>query len=143
MKTKHTLLVLTGIALLSSNAFSAKWDAGAKPSRTITYKKVGGMELKLHVFDPPAKAKKPMAAIVFFFGGGWNGGTPSQFHPHCQYLFPQSLLAISAGKRAKKKGGGQPSECVKKGKTAKRYLRQNAKEIGGQTKRIASGGGAG
>ena len=142
MKTKHILLILTAVVFLSSNAFSAKWDEGAKPSRRITYKKVGDMELQLHVFDPPPKAKKPMGAIVFFFGGGWNGGSPTQFYHQSKYLSQHGLLAISAEYRTKKKGGVQPSECVKDGKAAIRYLRKHAKELGVDPNRIASGGGS-
>ncbi len=142
MNTKHILLILTGIGVLSGNAFSAKRDTGAKPSRTITYKTVGDMELKLHVFDPPATTKKPMPAIVFFFGGGWSGGSPGQFYHQSKYLAQHGVLAISAEYRTKKRGGVQPSECVKDGKAAIRYVRAHAKELGVDPKRIASGGGS-
>ncbi|MDP6545355.1 MAG: DUF1080 domain-containing protein [Phycisphaerae bacterium] len=142
MKTKHILLVLIGVGLLSSNAFSAKWDSGAKPSRKITYKKVGDMELKLHVFDPSAKPGKPMPAIVFFFGGGWSGGAPAQFYHQSKYLSRHGVLAISAEYRTKKNGGVQPSECVKDGKAAIRYVRKHAKELGVDPERIAAGGGS-
>jgi len=142
MRTKRTLLILICVAFLSSNVFSARWDAGAKPSRSIVYKKVGGMALKLHVFDPPTKAAKPMPAIVFFFGGGWSGGSPSQFYHQSKYLAGQGVLAISAEYRTKGKGGVQPSECVKDGKAAIRYVRQHAKALGVDPKRIAAGGGS-
>ena len=142
MKTKHLLLVLIGVVFLSSDAFSAKWDDGVKPSRKITYKKVGDMELQLHVFDPAAKAKKPMGAIVFFFGGGWSGGSPSQFYHQSKYLAQHGVLAISAEYRTKSNGGVVPAECVKDGKAAIRYVRKHAKELGVDPNRIASGGGS-
>ena len=142
MKTKHILLVLAVSLFVSSEAFCAKWDDGAKPSRKITYKKVGGVELKLHVFDPPVKATKPMGAIVFFFGGGWSGGSPNQFYNHSKYLAQHGVLAISAEYRTKGRGGVQPSECVKDGKAAVRYVRKHAKELGVDPKRIAVGGGS-
>jgi acetyl esterase len=142
MKTKHILLILTVAGFLSSEALAAKWDSGAKPSRTITYKKVGDIELKLHVFDPPTKPKKPMGAIVFFFGGGWNGGSPAQFYNQSKYLAGHGVLAMSAEYRTKGRGGVQPSECVKDGKAAIRYVRKHAKELGVDPNRIASGGGS-
>lgn len=142
MNTTYTSLVLTGALLLSSSAFCGKRDAGAQPSRTITYRKVGDMALQLHVFDPPPKTKKPMPAIVFFFGGGWNGGSPSQFYHQCAYLARHGILAISAQYRTKSRGGVQPSECVKDGKAAIRYVRAHAGELGVDPDRIAAGGGS-
>jgi len=142
MKTKNILLILVTGLFLSNNAFSAKRDSGAKPSRAITYKKVGDVELKLHVFDPPATAKKPMPAIVFFFGGGWSGGSPSQFYHQSKYLAQHGMLAISADYRTKGRGGVQPSECLKDAKAAIRYVRKHAKELGVDPSRIAAGGGS-
>ena len=56
---------------------------GAEP---LVYKEASETKLILNVFYPkghnPKKDKRP--AIVFFFGGGWNGGNPGQFGPHCQ-----------------------------------------------------------
>ncbi len=47
---------------------------------TVTYKTVESRDLKLFI-DRPAdwKASDKRPAIVFFFGGGWVGGTPEQF----------------------------------------------------------------
>ncbi|MEM7698998.1 MAG: alpha/beta hydrolase, partial [Verrucomicrobiota bacterium] len=43
------------------------------------YKETPQGSLRIHRLDPPghdvSEDQKP--AIVFFFGGGWNGGTPS------------------------------------------------------------------
>ena len=58
--------------------------SAAEPERHL-YKEIDGHELYLHCFSPdghnPPKDRKP--AIVFFFGGGWVGGTPKQFYPQC------------------------------------------------------------
>jgi acetyl esterase len=113
-----------------------------KPSRTITYKQIGDMDLKLHVFDPAAAAKRPLPAIVFFFGGGWNGGSPSQFYHQSNYLAAKGVLAIAAEYRTKSNGGVEPSGCVKDGKAAIRYVRAHAKALGVDPHRIAAGGGS-
>ncbi|MEN8126677.1 MAG: alpha/beta hydrolase fold domain-containing protein [Planctomycetota bacterium] len=113
-----------------------------KPSRFVTYKTVGDMELKLHIFDPSGEATKPRSAIVFFFGGGWKGGTPRQFYYQCKYLASRGMVAISAEYRTKTNGGVEPRECVKDGKAAIRYVRKHAKEIGIDPNRIAAGGGS-
>ena len=49
-------------------------------ARVEIYKTTPQTELKLWVFDPPNhKPEEMRPAIVFFFGGGWRGGTPGQF----------------------------------------------------------------
>jgi len=115
----------------------------AKPTRMIQYKKVGDVALKLHVFEP--KGHKPTdkrAAIVFFFGGGWNGGSPTQFYPHCAHLAEKGVFAAAAEYRVKTRNGTTPFECVKDGKSAVRYLRSNAANLGIDPDRIAAGGGS-
>jgi hypothetical protein len=72
--------IILAACLLLSNSLSGKPNTSPQPTREITYKTIGDKELKLHVFDPSPNTAKPMPAIVFFFGGGWSGGTPGQFY---------------------------------------------------------------
>jgi len=54
--------------------------AQTKPTLTkkIVYKTVGDVKLSLHVFEPAGhKPTDSRPAVVFFFGGGWYGGSPS------------------------------------------------------------------
>ncbi|MBT6399335.1 MAG: carboxylesterase family protein, partial [Verrucomicrobia bacterium] len=82
------------------------------PDEQKTYKKVGKVELQLHIFNPKGhKASDQRPAIVFFFGGGWSGGTPSQFYPQCEYLAKRGMVAISAEYRVKSRNGTSPLEC--------------------------------
>jgi acetyl esterase/lipase len=116
---------------------------GFVPDKKITYKKLGDLELHLHVFVPPNHApsdKRP--AIVFFFGGGWSGGSPSQFYPHCKYLASRGMVAMSAEYRVKQQHGTSPRECVKDGKSAVRWIRLHAHELGIDPKKVAAGGGS-
>ena len=90
------------------------------------YKQVGGTKLFLHAFNPKGhKASDRLPAIVFFFGGGWNGGTPKQFEPHCAYLASRGMVAITAEYRVKSRNKTTPFECVKDGKSAIRWVREN------------------
>lgn len=114
-----------------------------KPTRTITYKTVGATRLELHIFEP--KGHKPSdkrPAVVFFFGGGWVGGTPTQFFPQCAYLASRGMVAASAEYRVKNTHGVTPFECVTDGKSAVRYLRAHAGDMGIDPERIAAGGGS-
>ncbi|MDX1564009.1 MAG: alpha/beta hydrolase [Phycisphaeraceae bacterium] len=107
------------------------------------YKKIGNVSLKMWVFSPEGHQstdKKP--AAVFFFGGGWNGGTPAQFEPHARYLASRGMVAAVADYRVKSRQGTTPFECVKDGKSAVRYLRKNTAKLGIDPNRIAAGGGS-
>ena len=56
---------------------------GAAEPVTHVYKKVGGRELKLTIVNPPDwQASDQRPAMVFFHGGGWVGGKPTQFNEH-------------------------------------------------------------
>jgi len=107
------------------------------------YKQVGEAKLFLHAFNPKGhKASDRRPAIVFFFGGGWNGGTPKQFDPHCRYLASRGMVAITAEYRVKSRNKTTPFECVKDGKSAIRWVRENAGKLGVDAKRVAAGGGS-
>ncbi|MCB1086433.1 MAG: alpha/beta hydrolase fold domain-containing protein, partial [Verrucomicrobiae bacterium] len=96
------------------------------------------------IFEPEghdaAKDKRP--AIVFFFGGGWNGGSPNQFEQHSRYLAKRGMVAICADYRVKSRQNTTPRECVADGKSAIRWVRANAARLGIDPNRIAAGGGS-
>jgi acetyl esterase/lipase/lysophospholipase L1-like esterase len=113
------------------------------PDSKILYKVIDGDSLYLHVFKPKL-SKKPTAAIVFFFGGGWTGGSPKQFYQQSEYFASRGILAISAEYRVKNTHGTSPFECVEDGKSAIRWVRENAKKLNiDPNKIVASGGSAG
>ncbi len=110
----------------------------------MVYKEASRSKLVLNVFYPEGhdakKDKRP--AIVFFFGGGWSGGNPAQFAPHCEYLASRGMVAMSADYRVRSRQGTPPFECVKDGKSAVRWIRQNATKLGIDPERLAAGGGS-
>ena len=108
-----------------------------------TFKQVGKVNLKVWIFNPAGhKASDSRPAAVFFFGGGWNGGTPTQFAPHARYLASRGMVAMVADYRVKSRHKTTPFECVKDGKSAVRWIRKNASRLGIDPKRIAAGGGS-
>ena len=63
-------------------------------------------------------------AVVFFFGGGWNGGTPKQFLRASEFLsLIAAFVAFSAEYRVKSRNKTTPFECVQDGKSAIRWVR--------------------
>ena len=115
------------------------------PSKLVTYKKIDDIELKLHIFNPSNhdnNDKQP--AIVFFFGGGWVTGSPTQFYPQSNYLASMGMIAISAEYRIEEKHGTSPKESVSDGRSALRWIKEHAVDLGIDPNRIvASGGSAG
>ena len=113
------------------------------PSRIIPYKQIQGVTLSLHVFNPEGHTSTERTpAIVFFFGGGWVGGTPKQFFPQSAYLASRGMVAICAEYRTKNGHQTTPDKCVEDGKSAMRWVRYFAKDLGIDPHRIAAGGGS-
>ncbi|MDQ8200533.1 alpha/beta hydrolase [Pelagicoccus enzymogenes] len=124
-------------------ALGAESEIDLQPDDSFAFKTVGDIELKLHVFYPEEHRqgdKRP--AIVFFFGGGWRKGSPDQFYPHCEYLASRGMVAIAPEYRVSERHGTTPQECVADGKSAMRWVRQHASELGLDPQRIAAGGGS-
>jgi acetyl esterase len=131
-------------ALLFCLSFGPFYPAWAEEPVRELYKEVGGYDLYLHIFYPqghdPKTDRRP--ALIFFFGGGWVGGSPAQFYPQCQHLAKRGMVAISAEYRIKSKHKTSPFECVKDGKSALRWVRANSIELGVDPRRIGAGGGS-
>ena len=137
--------LLLSCLFFSAFSLSALEVEGFKPDESVVYKKAAKEDLKLHFFYPEGFKKndgKKRPAIVFFFGGGWVGGSPSQFYPFCKHLAEKGMVAVSAQYRTKKSHGTSPQECVKDGKSAVRWLRQNAAVYGIDPDMLAAGGGS-
>ncbi len=67
----------TRLSLFASSILFIATQATLYSEETLVYKKDGGRELNLFVEKPADwKASDRHPAIVFFFGGGWVGGTP-------------------------------------------------------------------
>lgn len=126
-----------------TNAETTKHDFGGDVAAEI-YKVASGDDLWIYRFDPAGhdlqKDKRP--AAVFFFGGGWNGGTVTQFQQHAEYLSARGMVAFVADYRVKSRQKVSPDACVADGKSAVRWVRTNAARLGVDPDRIAAGGGS-
>jgi acetyl esterase len=136
---------MTNCKILMLMLCAAKLIGATKPepTRSEVYKTASGTELKIFIFEPDGhKASEKRPAAVFFFGGGWNGGTPSQFYAHCEYLASRGMVAMTADYRVKSRQKTSPFECVKDGKSAIRWVRKNAGKLGVDPNKVAGGGGS-
>ena len=113
-----------------------------QPDRTVLYKSVGDCELRLHVFEPIGHKKADRrSAFLIIHGGGWSGGHPWRCYPFAEYFRRQGMLAITIDYRLLKKPQGTTVfDCVRDGRSAVRYLRQHADEMGVDPKKIVVAG---
>ena len=128
------------------------WGKGVYPpvidgAKVETYKRIDGADLKVWLFYPsgaPAAGAQagPLPAIVFFFGGGWRGGSPEQFVPQCRHLAARGMIAAVADYRVASRQQAKPAECVADAKSCVRWLRKNAERLGIDPHRLAAGGGS-
>lgn len=140
-RLKSTLLIMCLSFLLSDVEQVIAQEKDPEPDRKLTFKEIGNVKLQLHVFEKVSdRANRP--AIVFFFGGGWNGGSPSQFYPHCRHLADMGFVAMSAEYRVKSRNKTTPFDCVEDGKSALRWVRSHAKDLGINPDKIVAGGGS-
>ncbi len=107
-----------------------------------TYKSVEGHDLKIWVFNPTITSKTNAPAMLFFFGGGWNSGSPTQFVKYCERLSERGMVGIVADYRVKSRQGVQAKTCVEDALDALRYIAANATTLGIDSDRIGVGGGS-
>ena len=117
-----------------------------KPSRVLVYKKIAERELQMHVFEPQGfKAGDKRACYLIIHGGGWTGGAPPRMYPFAAHYAKHGLVGISMSYRLHSaKTGVSVFDCVKDARSAVRYIRAHAAELGiDPQKIIVSGGSAG
>jgi acetyl esterase/lipase len=118
--------------------------AKLEPTRTVVYKSLAGRDLHLHLFEPAGhKPSDRRAAFVFIHGGGWTGGEPRRMYTYCDHFAKLGLMCASVEYRLlKKPEGTTPHDCVRDGRSAVRYLKQHAGELGLDPARIVVAGGS-
>jgi len=139
-------------------AFCTALDAADNPAadapqgKVYVYKQPAGQPRQMEIYFPPnhdpATAKVP--GVILFHGGGWSGGNLSQFRVACDYLARRGLVAATANYRMLSKaeanqlpaGETRKRVCVTDAKSAIRWFKQHAAELGVDPQRIITGGGS-
>ena len=107
------------------------------------YKTTPQGELKLHLsFPADWKPENKRPGAVFFFGGGWTSGSFQQFTSLCDYLASRGIVAASADYRIKSIHQTKPDACVEDAKSAVRWMRAHAGELGIDPDKLIAGGGS-
>lgn len=133
---KNTLILLT--------LFCAATVINAQEK--VLYKQVDdSTSLYLEVISPVEMDQSQIyPAMVFFFGGGWNGGNPHQFKRQADHFSSLGIVCFLVDYRVKSRNNTSPYESLKDAKSAMRYVRANAAKFNiNPDKIVASGGSAG
>jgi acetyl esterase/lipase len=87
-------------------------------------------QLRLYlVYSEQARPTDRRPAVVFIHGGGWKGGDAEQWLPQCRYFALRGLVGVSVDYRLQS-DTTPVAECVIDCKSAVRYLRRHAAELG-------------
>ena len=118
--------------------------AQLEPTRTVTYKQVAGRSLRLHLFEPQGhKATDRRPVFLVIHGGGWTGGNARRFYPIADDFRRQGMLGISLEYRLLNAAARTTVfDCVKDGRSAVRFVRSHAQELGADPHRIVVAGGS-
>jgi acetyl esterase len=147
-------LLLLSIPSLAQNTAKKKSGLGADapPGKPYIYKESAGKPRQMEIYFPPghdaAKAKVP--GMILFHGGAWGGGSLGQFRIASAYFASRGLVCATAEYQmlskadAAKLPAGETKKrvCVTDAKSAIRWFKQHASELGIDPRRIITGGGS-
>jgi acetyl esterase len=133
------LLILCTIVILPDDIYS---QANRDKMETHVYKTRGLSRYKLTVYQPShIEIDKKLPAIIFFHGGGLHMRRYWEFEPQSKYLVERGIVAAIATYRVKRHGR-TIFESIADAKSAIRWIREHADELGIDENLIAAGGGS-
>lgn len=107
----------------------------------LYYKSYDGVDLYIDICYPQDdKTIKPQSMLILFFGGGWNGGTPGQFHEHAKVLSEYGVVVALPYYRTYKSNDKMVDTGIKDATHAVEYLTLLAEELGVPEGKIILGG---
>ena len=153
-----SLVLLTALLILAVPSFAqtperrGEVGADAPAGKRSIYKHNAGKPRQMEIYFPPghdpAKAKVP--GMILFHGGAWLGGTLREYRNTCAYFASRGLVCATAEyqmlKISKEEAGKLPDGeshkrvCVIDAKSAIRWFKQHAGELGLDPTRIITGG---
>jgi acetyl esterase/lipase len=135
-----TMTAMFLLALLAQTASAPPQPVAVDGATAYVYKTAGANQLRLHVFHTKRPAPNP--AIVFFFGGAWMQGDVKQFAPQARHLAERGMVAVLADYRVLNRHGSTPYEAMADAKSAIRWVRSHAAQLGIDPNRIVAAGGS-
>jgi acetyl esterase/lipase len=146
IRTAIWLAVVAAVLVPVAGAALKPIDDDLKPSgnqAVRVFKITPEGELKINLYFPVGwRAGDRRPGIVFFFGGGFVRGTPSQFTSKAEYLAGRGMVAASAEYRVNNTHHTGPEKSIEDAKSAIRWMRVNARKLGIDPTRVIAGGGS-
>ncbi len=128
--------LLLFLVVSTGHSYSQKYEK-------VVYKTVDTTQLYLRIQYPPNTKKSDLKpAMIFFFGGGWNGGSYTQFEKQAAYFASRGLVTILADYRVASRNHTTPFDAVRDAKSAIRYLKENHSKFQIDSSRIIAAGGS-
>ena len=150
MKKLYSIIIF--LLTLSSLDAERVYSNNPPQGKVYTYKEVDGVTREMEIYFPKGhdSSKKIVPGILLFHGGGWGGGTRVMFSYQCNYFASRGLVAATVSYRLATKAEKQSMRgeksfkrfCITDAKSAIRWYKQNADELGIDPKRIIAGGGS-
>lgn len=145
MKWKFISLWLL-LTLLGFGSFAVKTNDSITHIREV-YKTIDTLNLKIDIFYTDQSFEKDNnSAIVFFHGGGWAFGTPSEFFSTCERYARMGIVTFSVDYRLSIENGVTPHktispiESLMDAKSAMRWVRENAGKFHVDKNKIVAAG---
>jgi len=148
---KLTSIIIFLLTLASLDA-ERVYSNDSPKGKVYVYKEVDGMTREMEIFFPKDHdpSKKSVPGVIMFHGGGWGSGSRVMFSYQCNYFASRGLVAATVTYKLAKKAGPNKTKgtesrkrvCITDAKSAIRWYKQNADELGIDPKRIIAGGGS-
>lgn len=98
-------------------------------------------EMRLHVFKPEGwRADDRRAAFVWFFGGGWTTGTPTNSIYWAKIAAGWGMVGVAPDYRTMGRHGTPPQAAVADARAAVRWVQEHAAELGIDPAKVVVGG---
>jgi acetyl esterase/lipase len=130
----------TAFAMFAASAGAAPLaEFMTQPAPTdIAYAQRDGQDLILHMFKPADwKTGEHRPAVIWIHGGAWVGGNPQGSLPFGRYLASRGAVSFVITYRKAKPDGPGVADCLADCRSAVRYVRAHAQELGVDPARIA------
>lgn len=109
----------------------------------FSYKQTPQGELRIYFKMPEgwtAADKRPV--MVFFFGGGWSGGSPFACVREAEHFAKSGVVVGLADYRVRNRQGTMLDKCAEDARSAVRWVRGNCAKLGADPDRLIVGGGS-
>jgi acetyl esterase/lipase len=118
-------------------------EARQRGYREFTYKQTPEGELRIYFKMPEGWSEKDRRPVmVFFFGGGWTGGSPFACVREAEHFAKSGVVVGLADYRVRNRQGTMLDKCAEDARSAVRWVRANSAKLGADPDRLIVGGGS-